>query len=174
MRVLTAQLYAVYNFDGFEKLPASLQPTSKHVMKFASNHYNSESKAFDWGAFKTAVDNFHGQDIVAVKSMETTIAQNGFDTQAMLNNVAAVSDLFWPGMDRAQMKASLDAIVDIPRDTTFGLYYIVFAANPFATDHLYGLVITIRLQMVRSPQKLSAVFDTMMLDVKQGFRAPPR
>ncbi|KAF8604039.1 hypothetical protein BDV93DRAFT_119336 [Ceratobasidium sp. AG-I] len=160
-----------YDFGAYDTLPPNLMSSSRQFLKFTSKYISSSPPSFGWTAFKSAVSSYPGSDLAAGKSTSTTITQDGLKAQTMLDNVLNVSGLFGPGIDANEVKSLIEYTLNSPGQKPENqTFKITFA--PAAADRLYGLVMTIKIQVDKPSQKMSAVFDAMALDVKQGFRAP--
>lgn len=84
-----------YEFDQYKTLPANLVPTSEQVMKFARRYLDTDSKQFHWSNFKTAIDNYPGDDLTFDKYQNTTINQSTATVTIMANKLV---DFFYQGV----------------------------------------------------------------------------
>ncbi|KAH9950689.1 delta-endotoxin CytB [Amylocystis lapponica] len=191
-------------FDTFSKLPATLVPTSLQVMKFSGSYVKVEGdkKAFDWSAFKAAIDAYKGDNLTFDKFKNTTIVSSEVRVKVMTDKIAKfLLDALSVVIDITELAATIEATftnlkkakengwADFMKSNNEGNssweYRIAFTVpNHDLPTYFYSLVTTIKLVadikeesswwgLTSSTSKnFSATIDAMELVVEQGFKSP--
>ncbi|KIY61619.1 delta-endotoxin CytB [Cylindrobasidium torrendii FP15055 ss-10] len=191
-------------FQPFSKLPGSLVPTSLQVMKFSGVyvHIDDDKKWFDWASFKSAVDNYSGDDLAIDKFKSTTISRSESTVTVMVEKIvnflrdalaiiidpkelAATIEATFTNLKEAKSNGWADFSKESSQNNSSWEYRILFAVpNPDLDEWFYSLVTTIKLTadiqeesswwgLVSSSSKnFSATVDAMELVVQKGFKNP--
>ncbi|KAH0591781.1 hypothetical protein MHUMG1_10480 [Metarhizium humberi] len=158
-------------FDAFSKLPRDLVNTSKQVMKFAGAYVRVDAegkiRSFDWKSFKTAVDNYEGDDLTFDKFKTITISRSENTVTTMVDKIvtflaealsfemdehsikelATTIETTYTNLKEKSSKGFLDFSKSDERHNSSWEYRIQFAfPNPDLPDNFYSLVTTILLE----------------------------
>ncbi|KAF9073158.1 delta-endotoxin CytB [Rhodocollybia butyracea] len=181
------------SFDSFEKLPSHMRNSAKAIMQLASDYFEgAPSPIFDWGAFKTALDAYKGNDLKYENIKSHTIKRSDTEVDAMVDAVITYLDTFGAKVDRSMLEAECKATTNLRiSEYTDGLYSkrsgenssfsysITFAYLGFS-DYFHSLIFAIKLKawectekdagFVRSSEtNFSAEVNTMELIIKDTF-----
>ncbi|KAF8648165.1 hypothetical protein AX16_006376 [Volvariella volvacea WC 439] len=155
-------------FQPVDTLPEELIPTSFQVLKFSGKYLTigggDSGPSFDWPGFKSAVDNYRGDDLTLDKYDQSRINQKEQSVGAMVDKVSQfLHDAFSASIDTTQLSAvilntfthlreeSSSGFLQFSSDTTkhnSSWEYRVLFAVPFSSgvpNYFYSLVTTIKI-----------------------------
>nr|1VCY_A Chain A, volvatoxin A2 [Volvariella volvacea] len=151
-------------FQPVDQLPEDLIPSSIQVLKFSGKYLKLEqNKAyFDWPEFKTAIDNYTGEDLSFDKYDQSTINQREQEVGSMVDKIAKfLRDAFSAVVDLSKLGAIiLNTFTNLEEESSSGFLqfstnnvkknssweYRVLFSVPFgdnAPSYFYSLVTTI-------------------------------
>lgn len=75
-------------FELFGELPEQLKPTGDQILSFINTHLNTETRVFDWKAFKNDIDYYEGADMIFDKYKTLTLDQQPTKISDLTTTVA--------------------------------------------------------------------------------------
>lgn len=153
-------------FDGFSKLSSSLATTGSEVTKFSEAFVKPTSSnqvaSLDWTGFKSAIDNYKGDNLAFDKFKVATITRNEITVKIMVDKVIgfiqqalsvtiAVTELTttieatFTDLKSAKAKGWADFSQSSTSGNSYWEYRAHFALpNPDLAEWFYSLVATIK------------------------------
>ncbi|KAG9092243.1 hypothetical protein FRC06_000183 [Ceratobasidium sp. 370] len=189
-------------FHQYGSLPPQLQTPAKRVMKFVQ-YFLGEEGSFDWEAFKNAVGNLPGTQVVLEAYERNNIVQSKVAVTKMVDKIteALLQVSSFQETDRSALKTLVKNTftnIQTSKESEFGhwssegnnrafTYRIMFAVpNRLVEADFYALIGTIKLEanireefewskLKRSSKKhFSAQIDTARLACTKDFDLPDK